>query len=96
MTGSMNTPRLPLWYFHAMTVAHWFWGWPTYGGDLYTSVEYYDAVNNTFSEFSSELIPEDPGWLVQLYGELPHSEKVMFDGRYLLKPIAIHRYLNGP
>ncbi|MCB9022237.1 MAG: T9SS type A sorting domain-containing protein [Chitinophagales bacterium] len=87
MTGSMNTPRaapvvLPCNDGGALV----FGGWPTYGGDLYTSVEYYDAVNNTFSEFSSELIPEDPGWLVHSSTESrPIQEKVMFDGRYLFK-----------
>lgn len=38
-------------------------GWTSYGETMVMAVEYYDKSTNSFSLLSSELIPEDPGWI---------------------------------
>lgn len=38
-------------------------GWTSYGETMVTAVEYYDPGSNSFSLLSSELIPEDAGWI---------------------------------
>ena len=61
-------------------------GWPTYGGDTYKAVEYFDPVSSTFSVLTPELLPSDPGWLVYNFTEFrPYEEKVMYDGKYVFK-----------
>jgi hypothetical protein len=90
VTGSMNTPRsgplvLPTNDGGAVVIG----GWPTYGGDMFTQVEYYNAVANTFEVFGEDILPSDPGWLA--YGSTeyrPYTEKMMYDGRYIFK---VHR-----
>jgi hypothetical protein len=61
-------------------------GWPSYGGDIFTEVEYFDPISSTFSVLTSELIATDPGWQVHNFTEFrPYEEKVMYDGKYIFK-----------
>lgn len=59
-------------------------GYPTYGGSIYTSVEYYQTASNDFVLQSSEVIPSDPGWLLNPVYTKPLSDLKMSNGNYLL------------
>lgn len=59
-------------------------GWPTYGGTSYRSVEYFSSTTNAFTAVSSELIPTDPGWLVNAIYTRPIADCKMSNGNYLL------------
>lgn len=94
ITGPLNTPRsgalvLPTNDGGAMVIG----GWPTYGGDIYKQVEYYDAGSNTFIIQSEEILTADPGWLVYGTNEYrPYTEKMMYDGRYVFKVYRTDAY----
>lgn len=59
-------------------------GYPTFGGPVYTSVEYYQTATNDFVAQSAELIPADPGWLLNSVYTKPLSDLQMSNGKYLL------------
>ncbi len=61
-------------------------GWPSYGGDTYKQVEYFDPVTSTFSVLTTDLMPSDPGRQVYNFTEYrPCEEKVMYNGKYVFK-----------
>jgi Secretion system C-terminal sorting domain len=59
-------------------------GYPTYGGSIYTAVEYFSSATNTFTTQSSEVIPADPGWLLYSVYTKPLSDLRMSNGNYVL------------
>ncbi len=59
-------------------------GYPTFGGSIYTSVEYYQTATSNFVAQSSEVIPADPGWLLSPVYTKPLSDLRMSNGNYLL------------
>ncbi len=59
-------------------------GYPTFGGPVYASVEYYQTATNDFVAHSAELIPADPGWLLYTVYTKPLSDLQMTNGNYLL------------
>lgn len=59
-------------------------GWPTYGGNIKTTVEYYSSTTKDFTLISSELIPSDPGWVPIPVLTRPLDDCKMSNGKYLM------------
>lgn len=59
-------------------------GWPTYGGSSYHSVEYYDAIENSFSVISEQILTDEEGWLLIPPSTRPISDCKLSNGHYVL------------
>ncbi len=84
-TGALNQPRanpivIPTNDGGAVVAG----GWPSYGGSIYKSVEYYQVSTNNYVVQSSELIPSDPGWLLNPIYTRPIADSRLSNGDYLL------------
>ncbi len=85
ITGTLNQPRaqeilLPTTDGGAVMAG----GWPSFGGTVFTSTEYYNASTNAFENLNSELIPADPGWLLNHISTRPIDDSRMSNGNYIL------------
>jgi len=84
-TGALNQPRaqpilLPTTDGGSVMAG----GWPSYGGAVFTSTEYYNPSTNAFENLNSELIPADPGWLLNAIYTRPIDDSRMSNGIYIL------------
>lgn len=84
-TGALNDPRSQPFVFPtndggAIITG----GWPSYGGAVKTTVEYYQTTTNDFITQSSELIPADPGWLPLAIYTRPFADFKMSNGKYMM------------
>lgn len=59
-------------------------GWPSYGGTVKTTVEYYSSTTNSFSLQSTQVIPSDSGWVPLSITTRPMDDCKLNDGTYLM------------